>query len=539
VREVAQIAAALGRSFSHELISAVAAMPMEQLDDALAQLVHAELIFQRGTPPDAEYTFKHALVQDAAYGTLLRSRRQQFHARIAVTLESQFSEIVVTQPALLAQHCAEAGLAEKAVDYWFKAGQEAFARSAMTEAVGQLRKGLDLLDRLPDGPWRRQHELDLQIALRPALAATKGYSALDVGETIARARTLAEQLDRPDCLVPLLYGQWAFHHVRAEYRLALSFAEQMEKIGDARNDVAASLLSHQLQGVTLFFLGEVTTARSHLEQSHGLGDPVHRAACAAFVEQDPHVTNLAHLAIALIYLGYIDLGRARMNEALSEARGLRHAHTLAWVLNFTCEAAWALNLPREAYRSADEILALSNEHGFPFWLAWGSLYRGWSMAALGNASEGLAVLTKGLSIHRAAGAEVSTPQALMLLDEAYAQLEQPVERLNCLAEAGQIIERTQERYNETELHRLRGDLLNTTGDQAAAEQSYHQAVEVAKRQRTKLWELRAATSLARLWREQGKRTEAHDLLAPIYGWFTEGFGTRVLKDAKSLLDQLA
>ena len=228
-------------SFSHELISAVAPMPQQQLDDALEQLVSAELIFRRGTPPDAEYTFKHALVQDAAYSTLLRSRRQQLHARIAATLEDQFPEIVAAQPALLAQHCAEAGLAEKAVGYWLKAGQQALARSAMTEAVAQLRKGLDLLAGLPDGPGRRQQELDLQIALGSALIATKGYSAPEVGETIARARALAEQLDRPDYLLPLIFGQWTFHLVRAEHKLALSLAEQMEKFGKARNDVSGAI----------------------------------------------------------------------------------------------------------------------------------------------------------------------------------------------------------------------------------------------------------------------------------------------------------
>src|SRR5215471_17087167 len=240
-------------------------MPKQQLDDALAQLVQAELIFRRGTPPDAEYTFKHALVQDAAYDTLLRSRRQQLHARIAVTLEDQFPEIVGTQPELLAQHCAEARLGERAVSYWLKAGLQALARSAMTEAVTQLQKGLDMLDRLADGPWRQRQELDLQMALRPALAATKGYSAPDVGETLARGRFLAEQLDRPDYLVPLLYGQWLFHNARAEYRLALSLARQMESIGETRNDVAAVLQSHLLQGFTLFFLGDVRTARFHFE----------------------------------------------------------------------------------------------------------------------------------------------------------------------------------------------------------------------------------------------------------------------------------
>ncbi|HEX7198065.1 MAG TPA: AAA family ATPase, partial [Dongiaceae bacterium] len=228
---VAQIAAALGRQFSHGLISAVAAMPRQQLDDALAQLVNAELIFRRGTPPDAEYTFKHALVQEAAYGTLLRSRRQQIHARIATTLEDQFPDLVVAQPALLARHCAEAGLAEKTVVYWLKAGQQSIASAATTEAAAQLRKGMDVLDGLPDGPGRQQLELDLQFALGWALVSAKGHSAPEVGAAYARARVLAEQADRPEYLGRAFFGQWVFHRNRGEYQLALALAEQVEKIG--------------------------------------------------------------------------------------------------------------------------------------------------------------------------------------------------------------------------------------------------------------------------------------------------------------------
>jgi len=409
----------------------------------------------------------------------------------------------------------------------------------MMETVTQLQKGLCVLMDLPDGPGRQQQELDLQIALGPALTATKGYSAPDVGETVARARALAEQLERPDYLVPLLYGQWVFHLIRAEHRLERPLAQQMEKIGEARNDFAASSLSRLLKGITLFTLGHFTTARARFEQAHGLGDRVHRAVCRAFMAEDPHAVNLVHLAMTLIYLGYIDLGRARLNEALSEARGLDHAYTLAWVLNFMCEAAWAVRSPRESYQYTEELLTLSNEHGFPFWSALGSLHRGWSMAKLGNAEEGLTVLTKGLSDRRATGARISTPQALMLLGEAYDMNGQPAEGLKWLDEATQFIETTQERRDEAELHRLRGDLLNATGDRAAAEQSYHQALVVAERQRAKVSELRASTSLARLWRDQGKRTEARDLLAPVYNWFAEGFDTPVLQDAKALLDELA
>jgi class 3 adenylate cyclase/tetratricopeptide (TPR) repeat protein len=532
--DVAQIAAALGRQFSHELISAVAAMPRQQLDDALAQLVNAELIFRRGTSPDAEYTFKHALVQEAAYGTLLRSRRQQIHARIAATLEHQFPDIVMAQPALLARHCAEAGLAEKAAVYWLKAGEQALARSATTEAAAQLRKGLDALDGLPDGPGRRQQELDLQLALGYALIAAKGHSAPEVGETFAQARALAEQIDRPEYLGRVFFGQWVFHRNRGEHKLALALAEQGEKIGEARNDVRAQLVGRWASGFTRLHMGDFVAARALLERCHGLAEPAHRGGGTVSL----YAMMLASLACTLAYLGYIDQARSRLNEALSEARQLRLAQGLAEVLAIGSTVDLITGSP-EMQRHVDELLALSTEHGFPFFLAWAKVLRGVSLTALGQGQEGLSQITRGIAGMRATGAIASMPGALMGLAWAYARLGQPVDGLNCLAEAAQIIKTTDERQPEGGLHLLRGDLLNATGDPAAAERSYHQAIAVTKLQSAKLMELRASISLARLWCKQDRRHEARDLLAPIYGWFTEGFDTLYLKEAKALLEELA
>jgi predicted ATPase len=536
---VAQIAAALGRQFSHELISAIAMMPQQQLDDALGQLVGAELIFRRGTPPDAEYTFKHALVQDAAYSTLLRSRRQQLHGRIATTLESRFPEIVTAHPELMAQHCAEASMPDKAVGYWLKAGQLAVTRSAMTEAAAQLQKGLDLLAGLPDGDWRRQRELELLLALGRALLATKGYAAPAVGETYARAEALAEQLDRSDCLALLLWGQWAFHLTRSELGRALSLAERMEQIGEAQDNVPLRLLGHLEQGQVRFYLGEFVAAHALFEQCHGLNDPAHRAVYAAVAPSDPYAQTLAWLAQTLTSLGYIDQGRSRINKALREVRRVGHVHTLVYVLSWAAFVDFTTGSPHEAQRHAEEMVALSDEHGFPHWLAYGTFWRGEALTALGRAQEGLALITRALSMLRAAGTVLGTPWMFAVLAEAHRRLGHSVEGLNCLAEAAQLIDATGMRSDEAELYRVRGDLLNANGDQAAAEESYHQALVVARRQSAKLFELRAATNLARLWRDQGKRTEARDLLAPIYGWFTEGFDTLVLKEAKALLDELA
>jgi class 3 adenylate cyclase/predicted ATPase len=538
-REVAQIGAALGRQFSHELISAIAMIPQQQLDDALAQLVRAELIFRRGTPPNAEYTFKHALVQDTAYSTLLRSRRTQIHVRIAKTLEAQFPEIVVAQPALLAQHCAEAGLAEKAVAYWLKAGQQAMGRSAVTEAVAQLRRALDLLVGLPDSKWRQQGELDLQIALGGALTAARGYGAPETREAYFRAHALADQLDRPDYLIPLFHGQWVFHLVRSEHRLALSFAEQWVKIGEMRNDLLLLSMGYYANGITCFLLGNFVAAHALLERCHGLSTPAHLPAYAALQPVYPHVHLLGWLAQSLANLGYIDQARSRLNEAFLEARRLGHAYPIAAITTWGCFVEWVAGSASEAERHAENAVALSGEHGFTIWLGLAMIMRGWSMTALGRPQQGLASITKGLSTYRETGSVAFTPLALMILAQAHAKLGSLGEGLSCLTEAAQIVETTDERYIESERYRLRGDLLNFTGDQTGAEESYHLALTVAERQSAKVFELRAATSLARLWSDQGKRTEAHDLLAPIYGWFTEGFDTPVLQDAKALLDELA
>jgi predicted ATPase len=537
VREVAQIGAALGRSFSHELISAVAEMPEQQLEHSLAQLVNAELMFRRGAPPNAEYTFKHALVQDAAYSTLLRSRRQQLHGRIAITLENRFPEIVAAHPELMAQHCAEAGILDKAVCYQLKAGQQAVTRWAMMEAVAQLQKGLDLLASLPNGDWRQQQELNLLLPLGRALFVTKGYAAPAAGETYARAGVLAQQHNRSDYLGPVLYGQWLFHTNRLELNPALLFAERIEQIGEAQDDAGLLLLGHLAHGLIRMNLGDFIAARALFEQCHGL--PAHRALYVDIAMADPHGQMLRFIALTLTCLGYLDQGRTRLNEALREARQRGHAYTLAFVLSFAAWIEGATILPHEAQRHADEAVALSTEQGFPILLAQAIAFRGWVLTAVGQAQEGLALVTQGLSMYRATGAMLWTPSMLTRVAEAYARLGQPDEGLNCLAEATQIIDSTNERIWEAEVYRVRGDLLKATGDQAAAEQSYCQALVVAQRQSAKFWELRASTNLARLWRDQGKRGEAREHLAPVYGWFTEGFDTLDLKEAKALLEELA
>ena len=405
VKEIAQVGAAIGREFSYRLLAAVSPMQGPALQEALGQLTASELIYERGEALDATYTFKHALVQDAAYASLLRTRRQRIHARIVATLEAQFQEIAAAQPAILARHSGEAGLVEKAVGYWLKAGRQALARSAATEAAAQLRTGLDALNGLSDGPERRQIELDLQLALGLALMALKGYSAPEVGETLVRARALAEQIDRPEYLRRVFLGQSSFHRVRGEHRLALAVAEQLEKIGEARNDVAAQLLGRWANGRTRLFLGDFVAARALLERCLGLADPAHRGGATL---ADPYAMTLAYLAWTLAILGYIDQARSRLHEALSEARRLGHVHTLADVLLSACAVESIIGSPHLQTR-AEEMLALSNERGLPLNSGWATAYRGASLAAPEQSEEGMSLITSGMARIRGTGSHYGRP----------------------------------------------------------------------------------------------------------------------------------
>ena len=534
VREIAQIGAAIGRAFSYRLLEAVAPIQGPVLQDALGQLMAAELIYGRGAPPEAIYTFKHALVQDTAYASLLRDQRQRIHARIAATLEGQFPNIAVTQPAMLARHFSEAGVEEKAAAYWLKAGRGALARSAAIEAAAQLRRGLTAVNGLPHGPERLQQELDLQLALGLALMATKGYAALEVGETLARARALAEQIDRPGYLWPVFLGQSSFHRVRGEHRQALALAQQLEKIGEARSDVTAQLVGRWANGRTRLFLGDFVGARALLEQCHGLADPTHRGGVSS---ADPYSMMLAYLAWTLAILGYIDQSRLRLNEALSEARRLRHVHTLADVLLSACAIGSMIGSP-EMKTQTEEMLTLSTERGLALNLGWATVWRGELLTAPGQVEQGLSQIAKGMALVRGTGAITGVADLLMMLAGAHGNLGRHGDGLNCLVEAEQMIEKTDERYKAAELHRMRGDALDATGDPGGAEQSYHQALGVARLQNARLFELRASVSLARLWRGQRRPDEARELLLPIYSWFTEGFDAPDLKGAKAMLEEL-
>ena len=537
-KEVAQIGAVIGREFSHALLAAVALKKEKELQSALDALIRAGLLFRQGVPPTATYLFKHALVQDAAYGTLLREPRRALHGRIAETLESQFAEIADNQPELLARHSTEAGLIEKAAGLWAKAGQRSLERSALAEAVEQLRKGLALVEKLPEGVMRMQHELDLQIALGKAMIATKGYGAPETGEAFNRARSLCEQLDHPPQLVSVLHGQWVRVLLAGDMALARSRAEELLTLGMERNDPIWTMMGCRISGVTCCWLGELIAARDYLERGLLLYDPAHHSSYAKLTVDDTHVVMLSYLAWTLLCLGYLDQARAKREAALAEARLLSRAFTLAHALSRATHAEAITVGPSGALLHADEWVSLTERLGIGYYLAEAMNFQGWCLTMLGQREKGLTQLTSGLAAYRAHGL-LHVPTYLTLLADAYREVQQPQSGLQQLEEAIGVIGRTQARYYEAEMHRVRGELFLSMHDDGAAEASFREAINVAQHQSAKIWELRAAMSLARLWRDQSKVQRARELLAPVYGWFTEGFDTRDLKEAKALLAELA
>jgi predicted ATPase len=535
---VAQVAAVIGREFSHELLAAV--MPREEgLAEALRQLIAAELVFRRGMAPHAGYVFKHALVRDAAYASLLRGKRRQLHARIAQVLEERFAQVVEAEPDVLARHWAEAGEAAKAAMYRLRAGERALAHSATAEAVAQLTMGLELLQGLPDGDARRRWELDLQIALGAALSAAKGQAAPETVRAYARARELCGELGEERRLVPVLLGLWHSHNMRDELGAARTVAAQLLQVAEQGGDGTASILGHRALGATLFGLGEFTAARAHLQQLLALDRPAARHSPVP-LPYDPCVSGRAWLALTLSVLGYPEQALAQAEEALAEAHRLRHHNTLSLVLCLRCSVGQFLRDHRDVARHAEALLAVAAEQNFAYWAGLGTYFRGWARARAGEMTAGIEEMRRGLAACQSTGAQAYVPYNLALLADMCRLADDAPLGRKLLDEALDRLGQTDARYCEAELLRIDGELrlAMSRPDQDGAEASFRRAIEVARRQDAKAAELRAAMSLARLWAEGGKRRRAHGLLAPIYGWFTEGFGTKHLVEAKHLIDSL-
>ena len=539
-KEVAQLGAVVGREFTYDLVQGIAHQDEDTLQAGLVQLVAAELLYQRGRPPRSRYVFKHALVQDTAYASLLKSTRQQIHQRIAQVLEAQYPDLVVTQPELLAHHLTEAGHHAQAVAYWQRAGESAVARSAHLEAISHCTTGLEVLRTLPETAERLQQELLLQTTLGPAFMITKGFAAPEVEHAYARARALCQRVGETPQRFSVLRGLWQFYNGRGAYQTACELGEQCLHLAQQGHDTAYLLEAHHTLWTTRLLLGELPLARAHLEQGLALYDPQQHRALAFLYGHDPGVCGRSVAAVALWVLGYPDQALWQQHAAHTLAQELAHPPSLAFTRML---AAMAYQLRREAHAAheqAEALIALATEQGFALFLAIGGILRGGALTALGHRGEQVGQIRQELAAVRETGTALWVPYFLGLLAEAYAQEGQVEVGLATLAEALAAAQATGERWGEAELYRLRGVVLlrQPVPQPAEAEPCLQRALEIARRQEAKAFELRAAMSLSRLWQQQGKQAEAHELLAPVYGWFTEGFDTADLQEAKALLTEL-
>jgi class 3 adenylate cyclase/predicted ATPase len=539
VKEVAQIAAVIGREFSYELLAAVADLPDRELQGALRQLSAAELVFGRGEPPDAVYSFKHVLVQETAYNAVLRERRAELHGRIAHTLAADFPEILANRPELIAHHCTEAGLGEEAVEFWREAGELAISRSAAHEAVAHLQSALGILARFAESRHRDKTELGLQTSLGGALIAAKGFAAPETGQAFARAWELCQRVGDEGRLSPVLFGRWIHHISRAELDDSLAVAGDLLRLAETQADPVPRIIAHRALANSQFFIGDLIATRTHAEQALASYQPAGRPELAVRYAADPYVPSAYFLAHALLCLGYPDSARQHAVNALARARELGHVLTMAHALHHDCLFHLLARDALAARQQADALISVADEHRLPFWQALGRIFRGRALVDAGQAGRGRDELQAGLAAYRATEGTLYLPYALTLWADVCRTLGELEQGLEAVAEARRLIAASGIRGFEAHAQRVEGELHRASGDSDAAAECLQRAMVTARRQQARLSELRAAVSLANLWRERGKRKEAYDLVAPLYAWFTEGLQSADLRAAATLLDQLA
>jgi TOMM system kinase/cyclase fusion protein len=541
---IAQWGAMLGRQFSYALLQAVSQREEVTLQRELGRLVEAELLYQRGVVPQATYLFKHALVQEAAYQSLLRSTRQYYHQRAARVLTAQFPEIAEAHPELIAHHYTEAACNEQAVPYWQRAGQRAIERSAHVEAVAHLTQGLDVLMTLPDMPERARHELALRLALGTSLSVTRGWPAPEVGQAYSRAQHLCQQIGETAQLFPVLWGLWHFHAVRGEPQTARELGEQLLTLAQQHQEPAYFLAAHFMLGGALTQLGALAPALTHWEQTFALYDRQQHHALSYLFGADPGVFSLAFASHALWLRGYPDQALLRSRQACDLAQDLSHPFSLALAHCYAAMLHQFRREPRLVQQQAEAAMTLCIEQGFTYYLAWARLLRGWALTAQSAEriqEDAMAQLCHGFADLLATGAGIREAYYRALLAETAGASGKSDTGQQLLAEAFAAMQRTEERYWEAELYRLQGELLGQEAERpqrVGAEANFLQALEVARSQQAKSLELRAAMSLGRLWQKQGKRDDTRTLLGSVYHWFTEGCDTTDLQEAQALLDTL-
>ena len=546
---VAQLAATIGREFSYDLLREISPLEETRLSGALNRLVDAELVEEYSSPPRLGYRFRHALIRDAAYDSLLRSQRRQYHGRVAEALQEHFAETVQTQPELLANHFTEAGLIEQAIPYWQSAGQRAMVgpvgpngtgeRSANREAIRHLSKGLELLSLLPQDSQHLQQELAFEVALGTALMAARGFASVEAQTVWARALKICQQVDQSPLVFLVYWAHWLSYAAGGEQRKAREAGEECLRLAQAARNPVLLMESHHALGVSLLLLGDFTQGLKHLEDGAAIYDPSQHAPLAYVYGQDSGVACLCHGAWALWFLGYPDQARRRLADGLILADTLSHPVSKAAAANL---AAWVYQLLRDrdaAREQADAAVALSTEREFEFWRAMGIIGQGWAMAEEGRLEDGIACLRAGLKALRSTGGEVLMPYFLGLLARALAIAERSGEAFDVLAESEAALSDSGEAWWQAELYRLKGEFLLRADatNERGAEEFFRKAMATARSQSAKSLELRAAMSLGRVLLRRGEQTEAKHLLAGVYDWFTEGFNTPDLQEAKALIDQ--
>jgi class 3 adenylate cyclase/predicted ATPase len=546
-REVAQIGAAIGRDFSFALLRAVAGIEDTPLQMALERLAEADILLVQGLPPSSDYRFKHALIQDAAYQNLLKSRRQVLHRRVAEVLLGQFPATAAAEPELLAHHFTQAGLTETAIEWWGKAGQRSLERSALIEAIEQFTRALDQIATLPATPVLRREEIKLQVALITPLIHVKGFAAPETRAAAERARLLIEQAealgeppDDPLLLFSALFGSWVASHVAFNGDAMRDLGAQFLAVAEKQGATAPLLIAHRLMGISLAWTGNIAEGRVHYDQGVALYDPAKHRPLATRFGQDAGVSILCFRSLALWLLGYHDAALADSERALKDAREIGQAATLMFALLHASMTHICCGNYATANALLDELVPLADEKGASFWKAYGMSLQGCLLVLTGKASDAVHMMTSAMAAWRSTGATMWVPVYLSHLARAYADVGKFDQAWRCIGEAIAAIKTAKERWWEAELNRTGGEiaLLSPEPDAAKAEAYFERALAISREQQAKSWELRAAMSMARLWRNQGKRDEARDLLAPVYGWFTEGFDTLDLKDARALLDEL-
>jgi class 3 adenylate cyclase/predicted ATPase len=541
VKALAQLCATLGREFSYALVRAVAPWDERTVQQGLQQLVDAEFLYQRRVPPEATYTFKHALIRDVAYQSLLRSTRQQNHQRIARALEGQFPEIVQTQPELVAQHYTAAGFHEDAIVYWLGAARQASDRSAHLEAIAHSTTGIGLVASVPETPEHLQQALSLHIALGAALQMTKGNAAPEVEQVYTQARGLCQKLGDTPALVPVLFGLWRFSVTRAHIGKARELAQTLLRLAQRTDDPVIRVAAHVAMGATRLFLGELSTAREHLMAGFGKYTPDQRRAEVSHTGQDLGVACQAYAAWTLWLLGYPEQAVTLVHAALSLAHQLSHPYSVAYAHCWAAIVAHFRRDVRSVCERAEHAVALSTERGFTVLAAMASSLRGWALAMQGQDDEGLREARRAMTALKATGTALFMPYFCGVLAEIAAHIGDTPGALGVLTEAQTLLENHDERYWEAEVFRLRSVLLprEAASSQHQAETLLRHAVDVARYQQAKSLELRAAMSLSHLWLQQGKRAAARAMLEPVYAWFTEGLDTGDLREARALLRALA